>query len=387
MSEQLSGLRKFMLPEIIFGLKSRALVGQYCRNFSSKKVLLVSDKGVTEAGWTEEVINSLNSFNKSFAVFDSVSPNPRVEEIMDGAEFFKMEKCDTIVAIGGGSALDCAKGIGIVASNGGTILDYEGVDKIYNPLPPMIFIPTTSGTSADVSQFCIVSNKEKLIKIAIVSKAIIPDVALIDPETTLTMDDYLTVCTGMDAMVHAIEAYVSIANSPLTDMHALDAIRLLAKNLPIIVKNPLNIDVRTNIMLASAQAGFAFSNASLGAVHAMAHSLGGFLDLPHGECNALLLEYVMDYNFEAVPERYLKIAEIFGIRTDLFCKNNIRKVLFDFVHNFRINLGINGSLKDRGVKLSDIPALAANAFNDACLYTNPRVMKQSDIEELYEKAF
>lgn len=179
--------------------------------------------------------------------------------------------------------MDCAKGIGIVCSNDGHILDYEGVYNISSPLPPLIFIPTTAGTSADVSQFAIILNREKLIKIAIVSKIIVPDIALIDPETTTTMDPYLSACTGMDALVHAIEAFVSVASSPLTDIHALEAIRLLGRNLPLLPEFKDDSQIRKNIMLGSMEAGLAFSNAILGAVHAMSHSLGGFLVLPHGE--------------------------------------------------------------------------------------------------------
>ncbi len=193
--------------------------------------------------------------------------------------------------------MDCAKGIGIVSTNRKNILDIEGIDNVPIPGPPLICIPTTSGTSADVSQFAIINDTVEKRKIAIISKTVVPDVALIDPLTTLTMPAYLTACTGIDALVHAVEAYVSTANSPLLDLHALEAVRLVCTNLPQVLAAPTDLELRGKMTLASLQAGLAFSNASLGAVHAMAHSLGGLLDLPHGECNALLLDHVVNFNY------------------------------------------------------------------------------------------
>ncbi|MBU1231849.1 MAG: iron-containing alcohol dehydrogenase, partial [Proteobacteria bacterium] len=311
----LNHLRKFVAPEIIFGNGARNLAGQYCKNFYTKKAIIVTDEGVIKAGWAREVENSLSEAGIEFVTYSGVTANPRATEVMTGAQLYLQERCDAIIAVGGGSPMDCAKGIGIIISNGGHILDYEGVDRIQEPLPPMIFIPTTAGTAADLSQFCMIADRAKLVKIAIISKIVIPDVALIDPETTTTMDNYLTSCTGVDALVHAVEAYVSITSSAMTDIHALAAMKLLSSNLPKIKANPMDLVVRENIMLASMEAGLAFSNAVLGAVHAMSHSLGGFLDLPHGECNSLLLEHVINYNFEAAPERFRIIAETLGIDT------------------------------------------------------------------------
>lgn len=386
MSPSLSQLRKFVAPEIIFGTGSRNLVGQYCKNFYTKKAIIVTDDGVIRAGWTREVENSLSEAGIAFVTYSGVTPNPRATEVMTGAQLYLEEKCDAIVAVGGGSPMDCAKGIGIVISNGGHILDYKGVDRISEPLPPMIFIPTTAGTAADLSQFCIIADREKLVKIAIVSKIVIPDVALIDPETTTTMDEYLTSCTGMDALVHAIEAYVSIASSAMTDIHALAAIKLLSVNLPQIKVNPMDLVVRENIMLASMEAGLAFSNAVLGAVHAMSHSLGGFLDLPHGECNSLLLEHVINFNFESAPERFRVIAETMGIDTRGMVLNELRESLFRYILNLRNELGISKSLRLVNVKRSDIPDLAVKAVNDSCIVTNPRQANRRDIEVIYEEA-
>ncbi|NCC25619.1 MAG: iron-containing alcohol dehydrogenase, partial [Deltaproteobacteria bacterium] len=263
---------------------------------------------------------------------------------------------------------------------------YEGVDRILNPVPPLIFVPTTSGTSADVSQFAIISNRRELVKIAIVSKAIVPDVALIDPETLVTMDAYLTACTGIDALVHAVEAFVSTAASPMTDLHALEAIRLVTANLPACLREPGNLELRGKLMLGSMEAGLAFSNAILGAVHAMAHSLGGFLDLPHGECNALLLEHVVAFNYTHAPERYRAVAEVFGLGIRGLSDREIRERLIRAVRDLKKDAGVVRTLGSAGVSRSDIPVLASKAVRDACLLTNPRPANQRDIETVYEEA-
>ena len=386
MEKSILNLRKFLAPEIIFGNGARKLAGQYCNNYMLEKVIIVTDPGLIKHGWVKQIEDSLTEAGVEYVIFSEITPNPRAKEVMRGAEIFISEQCSGIVSIGGGSPMDCAKGIGIVISNGGHILDYEGVDKIPTPLPPMIFIPSTAGTSADVSQFSIITNQDEKVKIAIVSKSIVPDVALIDPEVTSTMDTYLTACTGMDAMVHAIEAFVSTASSKMTDLHALHAMKLLKDNLPLINDNINDPTLRENIMSASMHAGLAFSNAVLGAVHAMAHSLGGYLDLPHGECNSLLLEHVINFNYEAAPERFKVIAETFDIDTRGMNQLEIKNALFAFIHELRNTVGITKRLELVGVKQSDVNTLAKKAIKDACIYTNPRKASQRDLEVIYEEA-
>ncbi len=382
-----SGLRKFIAPEIIFGRGSRKLVGSYCKSYHSKKVLLVTDKGVKHQNWFKDILASLEEEHIDYALFHDFSPNPRAFEVMSGVEIFQREQCDLIVAVGGGSPMDGAKGIGIVATNGGHILEFQGVNMIKNPLPPMIFVPSTAGTSADVSQFAIINDNENRVKVSIISKIVIPDVSLVDSETTVSMNSYLTACTGMDALVHAIEAYVSIAHSPLTDTHALEAIRVLAANLRHVIATPENLDFRDKVMFGSLEAGLAFSNAILGAVHAMSHSLGGMLDLPHGECNSLLLEHVINYNYPAVPERFAAIARACGLPTDGLTESETRMFLFSYIQDLKTHLGITKTLKDCGVSVSDIPLLAKKAHRDSCLITNPRKSETRDLETIYEEAY
>ena len=384
--ETILNLRKFVMPEVVFGKGARKLAGQYAEKFSLKKVLLVTDKGIIENGWVEDVVKSLDELGIEYILFTELTPNPKDFEVMLGAESFKNNRCDGIIAIGGGSPMDLAKGVGIISTNGGMIVDYKGVDMITKAIPPMIFIPTTAGTSADVSQFGIISDTKKKIKVAIVSKNIIPDVALIDYETTLTMDNYLTACTGIDAFTHAIEAYVSKVSSPLTDIHAMEAINIIYNYLPLIIKEPDNLQYREKLMFASMEAGFAFSNAILGAVHAMAHSLGGLLDLPHGECNGILLNHVVDFNYSSTPDKFNKISEIIGIKMHNYNSQEKKLILFDKLQELKESIGIIKSLKELGVRESDIPLLAHNALNDACIITNPREAAKEDIEKIFYKA-
>ncbi|MBB6480563.1 alcohol dehydrogenase-like regulatory protein ErcA [Spirochaeta isovalerica] len=385
MSEILN-LRKFVAPEIIFGSGARKLAGNYASRFSARKVLIVTDSGVIAAGWLKEVAETLAEENIPFHVFSAVSANPRSGEVMRGAREYREQNCNLIISVGGGSPMDCAKGIGIVVSNDSHILDFEGVDKIDFPVPPLIFIPTTAGTSADVSQFAIINNEEERVKIAIISKSVVPDVALIDPDTTYTMDSYLTACTGIDALVHAFEAYVSTGSGVLTDMYALEAIRLINKDLPPLMNDSQNSRLRESIMLASMKAGLAFSNAILGAVHAMAHSLGGYLDMPHGECNAMLLEHVVNFNYSAAASRYRHIAEAMDIRTEGLSDKIVQKELTERIVNLKKEVGIVDTLKTRGVSDSDIPVLAEKAAKDPCLITNPRNADSSELAAIYREA-
>jgi alcohol dehydrogenase class IV len=379
-------MRKFVAPEFIFGVGSRHRVGHYAHNLRARRVLVVSDPGVMAAGWVKDAQSDLAEAGIESVVFHAVTPNPKDHEIMAGAAFYASQRCDVIVAVGGGSVLDCAKGIGIVHSNGGNILDFEGVDRVEVPGPPLICIPTTAGTAAEISQFCIVLNTAGRYKMAIISKTMVPDVALVDPETTVTMAPYLTACTGVDALTHAVEAYVSTASSPVVDVHALAGIGLVWNNLQAAVAEAGNLPARENMVLGSLHAGLAFSNASLGAVHALAHSLGGYLDLPHGECNALLLEHVVRFNMNSAAERYGRIGEIMGIDMRGMTESERARRIVSEMAALRQRVGITQGLEQRGVRAADIGELATHAYQDACLVTNPRRASVGDIKAIYGDA-
>ena len=380
-------LRKFVAPEFIIGEKARLLAGRYAKNLGARHAMVVTGPHVEKAGWVEGVVKSLGEEGIGHTVFDGVSPNPRDSEVMNGAKIFAEDGCDSIVVVGGGSPIDCAKGIGIVFSNNRHILTFEGVDNIPIPPPPLICIPTTAGTGADVSQFAIISDTGRKVKIAIISKKIVPDIALVDPEPLLTLSKELTAHTGMDALTHSVEAYVSNASSPVTDMYALESIQIVNTYLPRAVEELKKLEWRYQTMLGSLFAGLAFSNASLGAVHAMAHSLGGLSDLPHGECNALLLEYVMEFNYPSCPGRYETIGRALGVETEGLDHEARRTRILGAVATMRESLGITVRLSDLGVSRSDIPALARTAILDPCLATNPRKASVEEIERMYLNAF
>jgi len=379
-------LRKFVAPEFVFGLGAVDLAGQYARNFGAQRALIVTDAGVVDSGIVARVCKLLDFEEIQYIVFEQISPNPRAEEVMAGAEVYQQENCDVIISVGGGSPMDCAKGIGIVTTNGRNILEFEGIDNVNIPGPPLICIPTTAGTSADISQFAIITDREEKVKIAIISKTMVPDVALIDPAATSSMSRYLTACTGMDAMVHAFEAYVSTANSPILDLHALHAVSLIRDNLAAVLEKPDDMDLRGKIMLGSLEAGIAFSNASLGAVHAMAHSCGGLLDMPHGECNAVLLDHVVAFNFQSEKERYRSIAVAMGVDVTDASDEVVLRDLLSAIRSLKRDVGINIGLGNRGAKKTDIAELAKKAMKDPCMVTNPRLPSQRDIEVIYEEA-
>ncbi|BDX39224.1 iron-containing alcohol dehydrogenase [Tenuifilaceae bacterium CYCD] len=379
-------LRKFVAPEYIFGIDARKMAANYCKKLGAERVFIATDKNLRKSQWFIELENSLQTARIESVVFDNISPNPRDYEVIEGAENYNQNKCNIIIAIGGGSVMDCAKGIGIVVTNNKHIHYFEGIDKIEKPTPPLICIPTTAGTSADVSQFAIINNTTDKYKMAIISKALVPDVALIDPFVLQSMDNYLTACTGMDALCHAFEAFVSNANSAFTDLFALEAIRLLHENLIINIQSPNNIQARGKTMLGSLYAGLAFSNASLGCVHSMAHSLGGYLDLPHGECNAILLPHVVDFNYKSAIERYRKIAETLEISTSGSTESDVKKTLINYLFNLKKNLDITHSLKDKNVTTDIIPSLAKKAIKDPCNATNPKAPHVKDLELIYNEA-
>lgn len=379
-------LRKFLAPEFVFGVGARKLAGRYARNLGGRKILVVSDPGVVAAGWAGEVTASLEEAGLPWALFTGVTPNPKVEDVTAGVELYRAEQCNALVAVGGGSSIDCAKGIGIVSSNERSILSFEGVDMVKAPMPPLVCVPTTGGTSADLSQFAIISNPAEKVKFAIISKSVVPDVALVDPETLTSMNAYLTACTGLDALTHAIEAFVSTARSTMTDLHAMEAIRLISAHLIPSIAAPLDLELRSKVMQGSLQAGLAFSNAILGVNHAMAHSLGGAFDIAHGECNAILLDHVIEFNLPSSLDRFEQIAEAMGL--DLRGMDSVekKKALLRHVRELKAAAGVSRTLEEVGVGRSDLSFLSTHALKDPCIVTNPRKVSRRDIEVVYEES-
>ena len=381
-------LRKFVAPEFLFGYGARHEVCQYAANFGVSRALVVSDRGVQEAGWTGQVIKTLRQGRVTAIPFVGVTPNPRDTEVHAGLAVYQTEKCNGVVAVGGGSVLDCAKGIAILATNGGSIHEYEGVDMIDAPCPPLICVATTAGSAADVSQFAIITDTRRKVKMAIISKALVPDVALIDPETTITMDATLTAHTALDALTHAFEAGVSNAAAPITDLMAISAVSRVRRYLLPVLQSLQDREGRKELMQACLEAGLAFSNASLGAVHAMAHALGGLSDQAHGECNALLLPYVVKRNLPSAPVAYRRLAEAFGCRlVPQASHEQLTETLLGELESFIGSCGVKTRLQELNLERSCIPDLAAVAAADPCLITNPALLTEADLAALYEAAF
>ncbi len=379
-------MRKFISPEFVFGIDSRFKAANFCKKLGARKIFLATDSRILKTFWFVEILTSLQKIGLEYTIFSAISPNPRDFEVMAGSEIYKQEKCNLILAVGGGSVIDCAKGVGIVVSNLQHIRNFEGVDMFTNPIPPMVCVPSTAGASSDVSQFAIINNFEGKYKMVLISKALVPDVSILDPLVLTTKDSYLTACNGMNALSHAIEAYVSSAASEFNNLHALEAIRLINNNFVQCLSDLNNLQFRAKMMLASLYAGLAFSNASLGCVHSMSHSLGGFLDLSHGECNAILLPHVVDFNFSSASYKYRKIAEVLNLNTLNSNDNEVKQKLINYLLNLKEKVNIKTSLKTKGVSSDLIPTLASNAINDPCNATNPRPPKRKDLETIFTQA-
>lgn len=375
-------INKFVTPEIIFGKNAIRQAGDACLRLGAKKVLIVSDDGVAKAGWLEKVMDICKESQLPFATFIDITTDPKDTEVVNGCHAFIDHECDAIIGVGGGSALDVAKAIAILAANGGKISDYEGIDKIEKPLPPMIMIMTTAGSGSEVSQFSVIVDSKQKKKMTIISKTLVPDIAIIDPYTLVTKDSSLTAATGMDVLTHAIEAYVSIAATPLTDVQAKNALSLVSTYLRPSVASKTNEEAKEAMAMASLQAGLAFSNAILGAAHAISHAIGGKFSLPHGEINAILIPYVMDFNFIAAPRRFTEMAEFMGIDTRGLTQREAGNSVIQFVKELSLDIGIPKRLKEVGITEDIINFISQTALEDACMITNPRDMNIEQVKSL-----
>ncbi|BDR15012.1 L-threonine dehydrogenase [Vibrio sp. STUT-A11] len=351
-----------------------------------KKGLIVTDKILNQIGVVEQVQGLLNERSVATVVFDGTQPNPTINNVNDGLALLKQNECDFVISLGGGSPHDCAKGIALVAANGGHISDYEGVDQSAKPMLPLIAINTTAGTASEMTRFCIITDEERHIKMAIVDKHTTPLISVNDAELMLAKPASLTAATGMDALTHAIEAYVSIAATPITDAVAIKAIELIEAHLRTAVKNGENLEAREQMAYAQFMAGMAFNNASLGYVHAMAHQLGGFYDLPHGVCNAILLPHVQRYNAQVCPERLTDVAKAMGVNVEGMSPEQGAAAAIDAIEALAKDVGIPAGIKELGAKLEDIPTLTDNALKDACGFTNPKQATHEEITAIFEAA-
>ncbi|WP_133406060.1 L-threonine dehydrogenase [Parashewanella tropica] len=351
-----------------------------------KRALIVSDKPLVEIGIAGGLVAKLADVSIESFIFDGTQPNPTVGNVEAGLKILKENDCDFVISLGGGSPHDCAKGIALVATNGGSIKDYEGVDVSAQPQLPLVAINTTAGTASEMTRFCIITDEDRHIKMAIVDKNTTPILSVNDPELMIKKPKALTAATGMDALTHAIEAYVSIAANPITDACAIKAIELIRDNLENAVKDGQNINAREQMAYAQFLAGMAFNNASLGYVHAMAHQLGGFYDLPHGVCNALLLPHVQEYNAQVVPARLKDVAIAMGVDVAEMSDEQGAAAGIEAIKALSARIDIPASLTELGVNEEDIPTLADNALKDACGFTNPKQATHEEICQIFKNA-
>lgn len=378
-----------MLTMVEYGIGVAERVGEQTKELGGTKALLVSDPGLLSTGLIDEVVSSLKKSDISSAIYSNIQGNPRVASCEEGLEIFKKEQCDIIVAIGGGSPIDVAKAIGIVEANGGHILDYEMfIDGMRTPITkrkkPLIVIPTTAGTGSEVTMWSVITDTKRKYKASFGHPYMAPEYSLNDPMVTLTVPTALTAAQGMDALTHAIEAYTSRYTMPQTDALALHAIRLISTNLRQAVAYGNNVAARDGMFMGSLMAGMAFGSAPVGAVHAMAHTLGGFYDTPHGVANAILLPWVMEFNLIACPERFADVAEAMGEPVNGLSIVEKADKGIAAVKRLSEEVGIP-KLSEVGGKETDIPELARLAAQDMSVNANPRTIVASQIEVLYKR--
>ena len=377
----------FFIPTVsLMGVGSSKETGEQAKALGATKLLIVTDAGLAKMGVADKIKAQLEAAGLAAVVFDGAEPNPTDKNVHDGVKVYQENGCDGIVSLGGGSAHDCAKGVGLVVGNGGHIRDFEGLNKSTKPMPPFLAINTTAGTASEMTRFCIITNTDTHVKMAIVDWRCTPNIAINDPVLMVGKPPALTAATGMDALTHAVEAYVSTAATPITDACALQAIRLISEYLRPAVANGQNLEARDKMAYAEYLAGMAFNNASLGYVHACAHQLGGFYNLPHGVCNAILLPAVCEFNLIACPQRFADIAVALGENVTGLSTVDAAAKAIAAIRKLSSDIGIPSGLSSLNVKEEDLPVMAENAQKDACMATNPRKATLNDVIGLFKAA-
>ncbi len=372
--------------KLITGSGSVAHLKEEVVRLGMTRPLIVTDTILQSVGVVQLVEDQLS--NVPFSVYNGVLPEPEVYLANDCNQQFCDEACDGLIAVGGGSAIDIAKAVSALAGHTGRIEELFGVDFVPKKGPPVIAIPTTAGTGSEVTNIAILSDKSAQLKKGIVSDFILPDVAIVSPEMTVTMPKPATAASGVDALVHAVEAYISVNASPITDSLALGAIKMISRSLPVAYEDPLNLVARDSMATASLMAGMAFGNAGVGAVHALAYPLGGRFNIAHGVSNALLLPYVMKWNKDSCLEKFREIANAMDVDTRLLCDEEAAKEAVDNMETLCRKVEIPQGLRSLNIPRSVIPDMAADAIQiDRLLKNNPRVLSEQDIIEIYESAY
>ncbi|WP_180954337.1 iron-containing alcohol dehydrogenase [Bacillus sp. M6-12] len=383
----LAGLHSFNCPtEIVFGCNSIQKIPEIILKEGFKRVLIICDEGIENAQILDLVLEQVQKSGVECNVFSNVEANPSTTTIEAGMKVYESSKPDLLIGLGGGSPIDTAKAIGILATNGGSITDYEGIDKFRNQSLPLMAIPTTSGTASEVTVFTVITDPYNEYKLTVGGRKLAARWAIVDPELTLTLPPKLTASTGLDALVHAIESYTSKMAYPLSEVLALEAIRVISSNLRQAVFSGDNLIARSAMMYGSLVAGLAFNNTRLGNVHAMSHPLSAKFHVPHGIANSILLPHVMEYNLPSVPEKFIEIAKAMGEVHDtnkpiMFNANKAIEAVKKLAED--INIPINFS--EYEIKEEDIFTMALDAMKSGNIQVNPRTTKIEDIKMLYKK--
>jgi alcohol dehydrogenase class IV len=371
---------------VVYGDGCAANIGEHVVAHGRQRPLVISDPGIVAAGLLEPVRASLAAAGLAYETYTDVEPDPRVAVVAAGLRQFQEQGCDSLIGVGGGSSMDTAKAIAIWSRNPGRLRDYEGLDQFEQPPVPLFCAPTTVGTASEVTQFLVVTDPEAQFKFTIAGRMVPPLAAFLDPQLVLGLPAPITAATGMDALTHAIESYLSLLATPLTEALALHAIRLIGANLRPAVANSRNHGAMANMLVASCLAGMAFNATRLGNVHAMSHPVGAFFHVPHGVANAIILPHVMEFNALAVPRKLIEVGQALGEQMAGLGEMAAARRAVTGVQQLEADIGIPPCLSDVGVQREAIAAMAVDAMKSGNIPINPRRTVQSDIEGLFEQA-
>jgi len=380
------GFKEFFLStRVVIGRGSIHGIPDEFSRLKVEKILIVTDRGIEKAGILGIVKQSLEAKHRVFSVFSDVEPNPSIETVMKGYEFYNAEKCDGLLAVGGGSVIDAAKGVSVLATNGGNIQDYLGVNVYPNPPAPLIAVPTTVGTGSESSWASIVTLKEEKKKPAVCGWDLFPRVAFLDPQIVETLPPGLTAATGMDALTHAVEGYVALKSTPMTDALHRHAMSLIAQNLRAAVANGRNSDAMINMLVASNMAGMGISSSGVGLVHAMSYPLTTFFEVPHSEANAILLPHVMRFNWIASADKFAEMARLLGgqATSDTF---KMARESADRVEELIRDVGMPSHLAEVGVDKGALEKMAEEVPQSVNTLNNPRPADFHEVVQLYRNA-
>lgn len=379
------GVLKFSVPEVFFGRDSLKYSSVCARRLGAEKIFFVTDPGLEQSGWIDVIFEILGEEDLGWVHFSNVSSNPRDWQVQEGAALYREEGCDVVIALGGGSPMDAAKGIALVASNGGCVQDYEGANRIRRPLPPMIFMPSTAGSGSDISQFAIITDVKRHVKMSIISRTLVPNISIIDPILLTTKSRELIISSAVDAFAHAVESYLSPIAFPVTEIHSLKAMELIMRYLPRALESG-SLDDLEQLSIAGTSAAMAFSNAGLGVDHALAHSLGGMLDVVHGLIHPVLLPPVMRFNMAVCPEKVAEIGRIILGRS-LGSPEATARAGIEKLEGYFASLKVATRLRDIVSDRASLAQICEMASQDSCVLSNPRAVTVPDMMQICEAAW